>query len=108
MKMLAKIFVDPDHIVKVINLLTELGITGFYLIEYQGMAPRTWKDFRLSEEPNMALKAIRDQSEPGVMINTVVDSEKYCRIVDSLEEALRGKRYTIIGHEIAFIKVKGD
>ncbi len=108
MKMLVKIFVDPDHLVRVINLLTELGMTGFYLIEYHGMAPHTWKDFRLSENPDMALKAIRDQSEPGVMVNTVVDSEKYCRIADGLEEALRGKRYTIIGHEITSIKVKGD
>ena len=108
MKMLVKIFVDHDHLIKVINLLTELGMTGFYLIEYQGMAPHTWKAFRLSENPDMALKAIRDQSEPGVMVNTVIESEKYCRLADGLEEALRGKRYTIIGHEIASIKVKGD
>ncbi|MFB3764399.1 MAG: MJ1244 family protein [Methanotrichaceae archaeon] len=108
MKMLVKIFVDPDHLVRVINLLTELGMTGFYLIEYHGMAPKTWKNFRLSEDPNMALKAVRDQSEPGIMVNTVIDYDKYCEIADGLEEALRGKRYTIIGHEIASIKVKGD
>ncbi len=108
MKMLVKIFVDPDHLVRVINLLTELGMTGFYLIEYQGMAPHTWKDFRLSENPELAMKAIRDQAEPGVMVNMVIASEKYCRIVDGLEEALRGKRYTIIGHEIVSVKVKGD
>ncbi len=108
MKTLVKIFVDHDHLIRVINLLTELGMTGFYLIEYQGMAPKTWKDFRLNEEPNMALKAIRDQSEPGIMVNTVIASEKYSKIVDGLEEALRGKRYTIIGHEITSINVKGD
>ena len=71
MKTMVKIFVDHEHLVRVINTLTELGITGFYLIEYQGMAPKTWKTFRLSEDPDMALKAIRDQSEPGVMVNTV-------------------------------------
>ena len=36
---MVKIFVDHEHLVRVINTLTVLGITGFYLIEYQGMAP---------------------------------------------------------------------
>lgn len=108
MKMLVKIFVSHDHLVRVINTLTELGMTGFYLVEHQGMAPSTWKDFRLSEDPEMALKAIRDQSEPGIMVNTVINSEKYSKIVEGLEEALKGKRYTIIGHDITSIKVKGD
>ena len=108
MKVMAQIFVDHDNLVKVINLLTGLEITGFYLIEYRGMAPKAWKNFCLSENPDMALNAIRDQSEPGIMINTVIGSNNYRRIVDGLEEALRGKRYTIIGHEISSIKVKGD
>ncbi len=108
MKTLVKIFIDPEHLVRVVNTLTELGITGFYLVEYQGMAPKTWKDFRLSENPDMALKAIRDQSEPGIMVNTVISSEKYHKTVERLEEALKGKRYTIIGHDITSIKVKGD
>ncbi len=108
MKIMAQIFVDHDNLVKVINMLSELEITGFYLIEYRGMAPNAWKNFRLSEDPDMALNAIKDQSEPGIMINTVVGSNNYRRIIDGLEDALRGKRYTIIGHEINSIKVKGD
>lgn len=108
MKTMVKIFVDHEHLVRVINTLTELGITGFYLIEYQGMAPKTWKTFRLSEDPDMALKAIRDQSEPGVMVNTVVGSDKCKMIIKQLEEALKGIRYTIIGHKVTSIKVKGD
>lgn len=108
MKTMVKIFVDHEHLVRVINILTELGITGFYLIEYQGMAPNTWKAFRLNENPDMALKAIRDHSEPGVMVNTVVGSDKCEKIIKQLEEALKGIRYTIIGHKVTSIKVKGE
>jgi len=108
MKTMVKIFVDHEHLVKVINSLTEQGITGFYLIEYQGMAPTSWKSFRLSEDPDMALKAIRDHSEPGVMVNTVVGSDKCQQLIRQLEEALKGIRFTIIGHQVNSIKVKGD
>lgn len=108
MKTMVKIFVDHEHLVRVINTLTELGITGFYLVEYQGMAPKTWKSFRLSEDPNMTLTAIRNHSEPGVMVNTVVSSNECERIIKQLQEALKGIRYTIIGHKVTSIKVKGD
>ena len=108
MKTMVKIFVDHEHLVRVINTLTQLGITGFYLMEYQGMAPNTWKAFLLNESPDMALKAIRDHSEPGVMVNTVVGSDKCEKIIKQLEEALKGIRYTIIGHKVTSIKVKGD
>ncbi len=108
MNTMVKIFVDHEHLVRVINTLTDLGITGFYLIEYQGMAPKTWKNFRLSEHPEMAMKAIKDHSEPGVMVNTVVSSDKCDKIIKGLEEALKGIKYTIIGHKVTSIKVKGD
>ena len=108
MKTMVKIFVDHEHLVRVINSLTELGITGFYLIEYQGMAPTNWKSFQLSEDTDMALKAIRDHSEPGVMVNTVVGPDKCQRLIKELEEALKGIRFTIIGHQVNSIKVKGD
>ncbi len=108
MKTMVKIFVDHEHLVRVINTLTDLGITGFYLIEYQGMAPKTWRSFRLREDPEMALKAIKDHAEPGVMVNTVVGSDKCDKLIKGLEEALKGIRYTIIGHKVTSIKVKGD
>lgn len=108
MKTMVKIFVDHEHLVRVINNLTEMGITGFYLVEYHGMAPKTWKTFQLNEDPEMALKAIRDHSEPGVMVNTVVGSDKCEKIIKQLEEALKGIRYTIIGYKVTSIKVKGD
>jgi nitrogen regulatory protein PII-like uncharacterized protein len=108
MKTMVKIFVDHEHLVRVINTLTELGITGFYLVEYQGMAPKTWKNFRLSEDPELTLETIRNHSEPGVMVNTVVNSDKCERLIKQLEEALKGIRYTVMGHKVTSIKVKGD
>lgn len=108
MKTMVKIFVNHEHLVRVINTLTELGITGFYLVEYQGMAPKTWRDFRLSEDPKLTLETIRNHSEPGVMVNTVVSSGKCDKLIRHLEEALKGIRYTIIGHKVTSIKVKGD
>jgi nitrogen regulatory protein PII-like uncharacterized protein len=102
------VFIDNEHLVRVINTLTELGITGFFLIEYQGMAPKTWKNFHLSEDPEKTLETIRNQSEPGVIVHTVVNSDRCERIIRKLEETLRGKRYTIMGHKVTSIKVKGD
>jgi nitrogen regulatory protein PII-like uncharacterized protein len=108
MKTKVKIFVDYERLVRVVNTLTELGITGFYLIEYQGMAPKTWKNFRLSENPKKTIENIKTHSEPGIMINAVVNSDKCEGIIKQIEEALEGIRYTIIEHEVASIKVKRD
>ena len=108
MKTMVMVFIDHEHLVRVINTLTELGITGFFLIEYQGMAPKTWKSFRLSEDPEKTLETVRNQSEPGVIVHTVVDSNRCEKIIKGLEESLKGKRYTIMGHKVTSIKVKGD
>jgi len=72
------------------------------------MAPKTWKSFRLSEDPMMTLETIRNHSEPGVMVNTVVNSDKCDKLIKQLEEALKGIRYTIMGHKVTSIKVRGD
>jgi nitrogen regulatory protein PII-like uncharacterized protein len=72
------------------------------------MAPKTWKSFRLTEDPNLTIGTIRNHSEPGVIVNTVVSSDKCDKIIKQLEEALKGIRYTIIGHKVTSIKVKGD
>jgi len=107
MKTLVKIFIDHEHLGRVMNTLTELGITGFYLYEYKGMSPKTWSDFKLSEEPEMTIEAVRHHAESGVLVNTVVDD---CEpIVNGLEQALKGIRYTVMGHKVSIMKVKkGD
>ncbi|MDH7597910.1 MAG: MJ1244 family protein [Methanothrix sp.] len=108
MKSMVKVFIDHEHLLKVMNILTEVGITGFYIYEYKGMSPRVWKDFRLREDPEMTLDAIRNFSEPGVMVNTVVSSNRCERLVQSLEQGLKGKRFTVIIQPVTSIKVRGD
>lgn len=106
MKTLVKIFVDHEHLGRVMNTLTEQGITGFYLYEYKGMAPKAWKDFHLSEDPEMTVAAIKHHAESGVLVNTVVED---CEpLIKGLEQALKGIRYTIMGHKVTVMKVKGD
>ncbi len=106
MKTLVRIFVDHEHLGRVINTLTEVGITGFYLYEYKGMSPSTWKDFRLREDPEMTIEAIRHHAESGVMVNTVV--EDCDPLVKALEQALKGIRYTVMGHKVSIMRVRGD
>lgn len=106
MKTLVRIFVDHEHLGRVINTLTEVGITGFYLYEYKGMSPSAWKDFRLREDPEMTIEAVRHHAESGVMVNTVVED---CEpIVNALEQALKGIRYTVMGHKVSIMRVRGD
>jgi nitrogen regulatory protein PII-like uncharacterized protein len=38
----------------------------------------------------------------------VVNSDKCQKLIAELEEALKGIRFTIIGHKVTSIKVKGD
>jgi nitrogen regulatory protein PII-like uncharacterized protein len=107
MKTLVKIFVDHEHLGRVINTLTELGITGFYLYEYRGMSPKAWKNFLLNEDPEMTIEAVRHHAESGVLVNTVIDGE--CEpIIRGLEQALKGIRYTIMGQRVTVVKVRGD
>jgi nitrogen regulatory protein PII-like uncharacterized protein len=108
MKTMVKIFIDHEHLLKVINLLSELGITGFYIYEFKGMSPKMWKNFRLREDPELTLDTIRNQSEPGVIVNTVVGSDRCEKLIENLEQSLKGIRYTIIGYPVRSIKVKGD
>jgi nitrogen regulatory protein PII-like uncharacterized protein len=38
----------------------------------------------------------------------VVNSDSCGQIIKGIEEALKGKRYTIMGHKVTSIKVRGD
>ncbi|MHC1631312.1 MAG: MJ1244 family protein [Methanotrichaceae archaeon] len=108
MKTLVKIFIDHEHLGRVMNILTELGITGFYLYEYNGMAPNAWRDFQLREEPEMTVEAIRHHAELGVLVNTVVNNGDCERITKKLEQSLKGIKYTVMGHKVSIMKVSGD
>ena len=47
MKTMVKIFVDYEHLVRVVNTLTELGITGFYHHRISGNGPKDLEELSL-------------------------------------------------------------
>ncbi len=95
-KVLLKVFVDYETLGKTINILTAEGVTGFYCIEYWGLSPQNWSGFVIKEEPEMAIGAIRDNTEQAIQVNAVVNEDRAELITQALTERLAGKRHTIM------------
>lgn len=95
-KTLLHIFVDYETLGKTINILTAEGVTGFYCIEYWGVSPQNWSGFVIKEEPEMAIGAIRDNTERAIQVNAVVNGDRAEAIAQALIEGLAGKRHTIM------------
>ena len=95
-KVLLNVFVDYETLGKTINILTEEGVTGFYCIEYWGLSPQNWSGFIIKEEPEMAIEAIRDNTEQAIQVNAVVNEDRAEHILQALTERLAGHRHTIM------------
>ncbi len=95
-KVLLTVFVDYDSLGKTINILTEEGVTGFYCIEYWGLSPQNWSGFVIREEPEMAIGAIKANTEGAIQVNAVVNEDRAEPITRALTERLSDKRHTII------------
>ena len=93
-KVLLDIFVDYESLGKTINILTEEGVTGFYCIEYWGVSPQNWSGFVIKDEPEMAIDAIRDNTERAIQVNTVVNDDRAEPIAQALIDGLAAKRHT--------------
>ena len=105
MRVLLYVFVETENIGKVINALSEGGISGFFLLEYRGLSPQEWKGFLIDEDPEKAIKIINDISRNAVMVGTVV-SEKRSKIIKKyIQERLGDCRYTIIEVPVENIEV---
>lgn len=78
------------------NALTDAGITGFYILEYKGMSPQDWKGFSIKEDPRSAIEMIRHHAKDALLICSVVDEERVDEIVKSVQETLKGEKYTIL------------
>lgn len=96
MKVHLRVFVEIENLGKAMNTLTDAGITGFYILEYKGMSPQDWKGFSIKEDPKSAIEMIRHHSKDAILICSVVDDEKVDGIVESVREALKGEKYTIL------------
>jgi nitrogen regulatory protein PII-like uncharacterized protein len=96
MKVHLRVFVEIRNLGKAMNALTDAGITGFYILEYKGMSPQDWKGFSIKEDPESAIKMIKDHAKNAMLICSVVDEEKVDEIVKMVREALIGEKYTIL------------
>ncbi len=95
-KVLLKVFVDFESLGRTINILTEAGVTGFYCIEYWGLSPQNWSGFVIREEPEMAIEAIKDNTERAIQVNAVVNEDRADVVTQALTERLSDRRHTII------------
>ena len=96
MRILLKLFVESQNLGKAVNALSEGGISGFYLKEYQGMSPDDWKGFLLAEEPEMAIKIVNELSQDTVVINSIVNIECLGKIKELVRKKLENDRYTLV------------
>ncbi len=96
MKVHLRVFVEIENLGKAMNALTDAGITGFYILEYKGMSPQDWKGFSIKEDPKSAIAMIRDHAKDAILVCSVVEEERVDRIVKSVQEALKGEKYTIL------------
>ena len=96
MKLHLRVFVEIENLGKAMNALTDAGITGFYILEYKGMSPEDWKGFVIKEDPKSTIGLIRDYAKDAVLVCSVVDEERVDKIVESVQKALEGEKYTIL------------
>lgn len=96
MKVHLRVFVEIENLGKAMNALTEAGITGFYILEYKGMSPQDWEGFVVKEDPESTIGLIRDYAKDAVLVCSVVDENKVDNIVESIQDALEGEKYTIL------------
>ena len=96
MKVHLRVFVEIENLGKAMNALSDAGISGFYILEYKGMSPEDWKGFVIKEDPKSTIGLIRDYAKDAVLVCSVVDEVKVDKIVESLQKALEGEKYTIL------------
>lgn len=108
MKIHLRVFVEIENLGKAMNALTDAGITGFYILEYKGMSPQDWKGFSIKEDPKSAIDMIRNHAKDAILVCSVVDEDRADEIVESVQEVLKGERYTILEVPIRKIIIGED
>ncbi len=102
-----RVFVDPENVGKLMNAMADAGVTGFYAVEYRGVAPDRWEGFEIDEDPEQAIKAMNDLSERAVMVVTVIPEDRLDDLKKAVRERLSGDRYTIMVAEVREVEVRG-
>jgi nitrogen regulatory protein PII-like uncharacterized protein len=96
MKVHLRVFIEIENLGKAMNALSDAGISGFYILEYKGMSPQDWNGFSIKEDPKSAIGLINDYAQDAVLVCSVVDESRVDKIVESVQEALEGEKYTIL------------
>lgn len=96
MKVHLRVFVEIENLGKAMNALTDAGITGFYIMEYKGMSPQDWKGFSIKEDPESAIEMIRHHANDAILVCSVVDEKMVDKMAKSVQESLKGEKYTIL------------
>ena len=60
------------------------------------MSPQDWKGFVIKEDPESTIGLIRDYAKDAVLVCSVVNEERVDKIVESVQKALEGEKYTIL------------
>lgn len=96
MKVHLRVFVEVENLGKIMNILSDSGVTGFYIVEYKGISPQEWQGFSIKEDPESAIAVIRDSARDAILVCSVVDEEKVDKIISEVSESLKDERYTIV------------
>ena len=96
MKVHLRVFIEVENLGRVMNILADEGVTGFYIVEYKGVSPTEWKGFSVKEDPESAISLIHDYARDAVLVCSVVDEELVEPIVNRFGEELAREKYTII------------
>jgi nitrogen regulatory protein PII-like uncharacterized protein len=96
MKVHLRVFVEVENLGKVMNILSEAGVTGFYIVEYKGISPQEWQGFAIKEDPKSAISLIRDSARDAILVCSVLNEEKVDPIIKEMDNTLKNERYTIV------------
>ncbi|BDH78923.1 hypothetical protein MTTB_03020 [Methanothermobacter tenebrarum] len=96
MKVHLRVFIEVENLGKVINILAEEGVTGFYMVEYKGISPSEWSGFIVREDPESAISLVRNHAMDAILICSVVDEEQVEGIIERFKDELSDERYTLL------------
>ncbi|MDZ4171549.1 MAG: MJ1244 family protein [Methanobacteriaceae archaeon] len=96
MKVHLRVFVEVENLGKIMNILSDKGVTGFYIVEYKGISPQEWEGFSIKEDPKSAISVIRDSARDAILVCSVLNEEMVDSIISEIAETMENERYTIV------------
>ncbi|AIJ05330.1 hypothetical protein JH146_0480 [Methanocaldococcus bathoardescens] len=105
-RVLFKLLVEEKNVGKAINIMTLVGITGFFLHKYRGISLDKFKKLSKKDLENIkkVYEIIDKESNKAVIVGTVVRKEKAKKIEELLKEKLGNEKWTVM--KIPILKVK--